>query len=110
MYIGQLNTTKVKNLYYVKTNSYTKFQVQIMKDRERKVWKTSFLKRSVAQVKSRSTVTKVLLDQYHVRTKFKSISQRTTEKSSVFRIMLEKSKDNNGLSSRILKYLIFNIA
>ena len=40
---------KVKlDLYYVKTNSYTKFQV---KRQERKVRKTEFLQRAITEVK-----------------------------------------------------------
>ena len=39
------NATKVKpDLYYVKTNSYTKFQVNITKDRREKFRKLNFCK------------------------------------------------------------------
>ena len=39
------NETKVElNLYYVKTNSYTKFQVNTAKDRREKLGKRNFCK------------------------------------------------------------------
>ena len=63
------NATKVKlDLYYVKTNSYTKYQVKISKDGREKSGKHFFAKGNNSS-KSRSTVTKVELDLYHVKTK-----------------------------------------
>ena len=46
------NATKVKlDLYHVKTDSYTKFQVNITKDRREKSGKLKFLQRAITQVK-----------------------------------------------------------
>ena len=80
------NTTKVKlDLYYVKTNSYTKFQVNITKDRREKFGKLFLFQRVITQEKVRQTQPNsnlicIMSRQIHIPN-FKSISQRTTEKS-----------------------------
>ena len=80
------NATKVKlNLYYVKTNSYTKFQVNITKDRREKFRKLNFAKGNNWR-KSKSNTTKVKLDLYYVKanpyTKFQvNISEDDWEKN-----------------------------
>ena len=48
--------TKVKNfLYYVNTNSYPKFDVNILLDRQRKVLKTKFKQKKISGVQSGQT-------------------------------------------------------
>ena len=45
--------TKVKNfLYYVNTNSYTKFDVNILQDDRKKVRKTKFKQKKISGVRS----------------------------------------------------------
>ena len=44
--------TKLKlDLYYVMTNSYTEFEVNISKDCREKVWKTKFEQRAITPIK-----------------------------------------------------------
>ena len=75
--------TKVEvDLYYVKTNSYTKFQVNITKDR-REVWKIT--RETVGQTRQKSNLICIMSRQIHIP-HFKSISQRTTDKSSENRV------------------------
>ena len=80
------NATKLElDLYYVKTNSYTKFQVNITKDRREK-FRKQFLQRAitlvkVGQTRQKSNLICFMSREIHIPN-FKSISQRTTEKSS----------------------------
>ena len=63
-----LNTTKLQlDLYYVKTNPYMKFQVNMSKDDTEKSGKRNFSKGNNS-CESRSNATKVELDLYHVKT------------------------------------------
>ena len=63
------NATKVElDLYYVKTNTYTKFQVNISKDRREMFGNLIFCKGQYNSRKSRSNTTKVKLDLYYVKT------------------------------------------
>ena len=74
------------NLYYVMTNSYTKFQVNIIsKDSRGKSGKLNLVKGNNSY-KSRSSITKLELDLYYVKrnsyTKFQvNISKDSREKS-----------------------------
>ena len=64
----QSSVTKLKlDLYYVMTNSYTKFQVNISKDSIEKSRKLILAKGNNSR-KSRSSVTKLKLDLYYVMT------------------------------------------
>ena len=91
----QLGQTQL-DLYYVKTNSYTKFQVNITK-----IWKTIFLQRAITQFKIGQTrqslnLTCIRSRQIHIRN-FKSICQKMTKKSPENLIL---AKDSNSCKSR----------
>ena len=77
-------TKLLLNLYYVMTNSYTKFQVNISKTAEKSP-ENEILAKGNNSYKSRSSITKLELDLYCVKTihipNFKSISQKTAEKN-----------------------------
>ena len=62
------NTIKVKpDLYYVKTNSYTKISSQYYKTREESP-ENHFFGKGNNSIKSRSNTTKLKLDLYYVKT------------------------------------------
>ena len=62
------NATKVKlDLYYVKTNSYMKFQLDMSKD-EKKSPENEIFAKGNNSCKSRSNATKVTPDLYYVKT------------------------------------------
>ena len=81
------NATKVKlELYYVKTNLYMKFQLNMSNDDKEKSGKRIFLQRAITHVKVGQTQPKsnlicIMSRQIHIPN-LKSIYQMTTEKSS----------------------------
>ena len=60
-------TKVVLDLYYVKTNSYMKFQLDMSKD-DKESLENEILAKGNNSCKSRSNVTKVKLDLYYVKT------------------------------------------
>ena len=60
-------TTVELDLYYVKTNSYMKFQLNMSKD-DKKSPENEIFAKCNNSCKSRSNVTTVVLDLYHVKT------------------------------------------
>ena len=69
------------DMYYVNTNPYIKFQVNMSKDNKKKSGKV-FLTKGDNLCKSKSNATKVKLDLYYVKTNSYMKFQRNTSKDN----------------------------
>ena len=109
------NVTKAElDLYYVKRNSYMKFQVNMSKDDKEKSGKRFFLQRAITNVKvgqmrPKSNLTCIMSRQIHIWN-FNSIYQKMTKKSPENEIFAKGNNSCKTMSSTTkVKLDLYNI-